>query len=223
VSAASWIRDPTGRHEYRYWDGSNWTDHVADQGVEARDDPTADLRPPVPPAADAGSPLVGYWISAVAVFFLGLLVIGAGFEQGRGNAAALFLWGALVALIPFPLGLRTRLWATRLRALQATDDAVVEAMRVLVRPAGRRSRLAKSYGWTVALEPLQPDSAIGAVDRIRPMAFQVLRSLEGNPFTATDYAGPEAGMLMIATAQRWIWPAPPRLWPLRRVPRAVHR
>jgi uncharacterized RDD family membrane protein YckC len=29
---ARWAQDPTGRHEYRYWDGSAWTANVADQG-----------------------------------------------------------------------------------------------------------------------------------------------------------------------------------------------
>ena len=33
----SWHPDPTGRHELRYWDGSTWTDHVADQGAQAVD------------------------------------------------------------------------------------------------------------------------------------------------------------------------------------------
>ncbi len=33
----AWYTDPTGRHEYRYWDGSMWTDRVADQDVMARD------------------------------------------------------------------------------------------------------------------------------------------------------------------------------------------
>ncbi len=30
-----WHRDPHGRHEYRWWDGSRWTDQVADNGVAA--------------------------------------------------------------------------------------------------------------------------------------------------------------------------------------------
>ena len=34
---AGWHRDPTGRHESRYWDGAAWTDHVADAGVSGRD------------------------------------------------------------------------------------------------------------------------------------------------------------------------------------------
>lgn len=34
---AAWHPDPTGRHQLRYWDGSRWTDHVADDGVTASD------------------------------------------------------------------------------------------------------------------------------------------------------------------------------------------
>lgn len=33
----SWGPDPTARHELRYWDGSRWTEHVSDQGVQAVD------------------------------------------------------------------------------------------------------------------------------------------------------------------------------------------
>ena len=33
----SWQPDPTGRHHYRWWDGKQWTDVVADHGVESRD------------------------------------------------------------------------------------------------------------------------------------------------------------------------------------------
>ena len=29
----AWLPDPTGRHELRYFDGSGWTEHVADAGV----------------------------------------------------------------------------------------------------------------------------------------------------------------------------------------------
>lgn len=33
----AWHPDPTGRHQYRYWDGSAWTDHVSDNGGTAVD------------------------------------------------------------------------------------------------------------------------------------------------------------------------------------------
>ena len=34
---ASWHPDPLGRYEYRFWDGAQWSDHVATGGVEATD------------------------------------------------------------------------------------------------------------------------------------------------------------------------------------------
>jgi hypothetical protein len=45
--ASGWQRDPTARHEYRYWDGSRWTDDVSDRGVTA-----TDPMPPPGPGAD---------------------------------------------------------------------------------------------------------------------------------------------------------------------------
>ena len=36
---ANWYPDPMGRHQYRYWDGAQWTQHVADDGVVAIDEP----------------------------------------------------------------------------------------------------------------------------------------------------------------------------------------
>jgi hypothetical protein len=35
--APGWQPDPTGRHEYRYWDGSRWSDDVSDGGVASTD------------------------------------------------------------------------------------------------------------------------------------------------------------------------------------------
>jgi Protein of unknown function (DUF2510) len=56
---AGWERDPSGRHEYRYWDGASWSDDVADQGVTSvdpmgADDPTAVVDPTRPYAAVPG-------------------------------------------------------------------------------------------------------------------------------------------------------------------------
>lgn len=33
----AWHPDPTGRHDHRWWDGTQWTDHVADAGVASVD------------------------------------------------------------------------------------------------------------------------------------------------------------------------------------------
>lgn len=47
-SPAGWHPDPRGRHEHRYWDGTQWTDHVADAGVMATD-PVAEVTPVAAP------------------------------------------------------------------------------------------------------------------------------------------------------------------------------
>lgn len=36
-----WYPDPVKRHQYRYWDGRIWTDHVADNGVVSLESPLA--------------------------------------------------------------------------------------------------------------------------------------------------------------------------------------
>jgi hypothetical protein len=37
--APGWLVDPSGRHEKRYWSGSEWTEHVSDGGVPGTDPP----------------------------------------------------------------------------------------------------------------------------------------------------------------------------------------
>jgi Protein of unknown function (DUF2510) len=32
-----WKADPTGRHQFRYWAGTQWTENVADNGAQSRD------------------------------------------------------------------------------------------------------------------------------------------------------------------------------------------
>src|SRR3954447_7646864 len=54
AAPAGWHPDPRGRHEHRYWDGSQWTDHVADAGVMSTD-PVAEV---TPVAAPVGPSLV---------------------------------------------------------------------------------------------------------------------------------------------------------------------
>lgn len=58
---AGWYADPAHRHEYRYWDGANWTALVSDGGVTASDSlespPTpAPAGPPLPPQGLAERP-----------------------------------------------------------------------------------------------------------------------------------------------------------------------
>ncbi len=63
---AGWQPDPFGRHEYRYWDGSAWSDQVSDAGVVASDPPGGGpptVSTPVtaanPAAPPMGAPLPG--------------------------------------------------------------------------------------------------------------------------------------------------------------------
>ncbi len=41
---ANWYPDPSGRHEHRYWDGAQWTEHVSDHGRQGVD-PITDSAP----------------------------------------------------------------------------------------------------------------------------------------------------------------------------------
>jgi hypothetical protein len=43
---AGWFTDPFFKHEKRYWSGTEWTEHVLDNGVPTND-------PPPPPTGDA--------------------------------------------------------------------------------------------------------------------------------------------------------------------------
>lgn len=47
-SPPNWYPDPMGRHEYRWFDGANWTDSVSSHGVQSLDPVQA---PPAPAAA----------------------------------------------------------------------------------------------------------------------------------------------------------------------------
>ncbi len=37
MNISTWDTDPTGRHQYRWFDGNRWTEHVANDGVQATD------------------------------------------------------------------------------------------------------------------------------------------------------------------------------------------
>lgn len=72
----SWHPDPTGRHELRYWDGSTWTDHVADQGNQSVD-PLIPQPDPTPQAVAAAEPTLDP--TAMAAFQ------GSAAEQGEAT------------------------------------------------------------------------------------------------------------------------------------------
>lgn len=43
---ANWYPDPWGRHEHRYYDGTNWTEHVASHGRQSVDPPGGESHTP---------------------------------------------------------------------------------------------------------------------------------------------------------------------------------
>ena len=49
----AWLPDPSARHEYRYWDGVRWTEHVADQGRQGADVLGSATYPPPSPRGNA--------------------------------------------------------------------------------------------------------------------------------------------------------------------------
>lgn len=66
MSEGAWQPDPTQRHQWRWWDGFGWTDHVSDNGVAGIDPPgfiasgaAAEVAPitPAPPASPWGAPV----------------------------------------------------------------------------------------------------------------------------------------------------------------------
>lgn len=69
MSDARWAPDPTGRHAQRYWDGQQWTEHVADaaggQSVDPLEGPPQDAPTaagttgPAPSGASAGGGVSG--------------------------------------------------------------------------------------------------------------------------------------------------------------------
>jgi hypothetical protein len=83
---AGWLPDPSAKHELRYWDGAQWTDHVANGGVQSEDVYIAAAPPPPPtpnlptvsterlpeptspePTAGLGPPVTGEAVSSADV------------------------------------------------------------------------------------------------------------------------------------------------------------
>ena len=57
MSTAAWHPDPTGRHQYRWWDGEHWTTTVSDDGVTYDESPHQIAPPPAPATAPAATSL----------------------------------------------------------------------------------------------------------------------------------------------------------------------
>jgi hypothetical protein len=85
-----WFPDPHGRHQHRWWDGTAWTDQVADGGVTSTDPPVAapGAAPPAPEVAGSKAPVgllavLGFVVAAVVV---GVVLLLAGGDDGGDEA-----------------------------------------------------------------------------------------------------------------------------------------
>lgn len=54
--AAGWHPDPLGRHQYRYWNGAEWTEHASDNGRQVVDPITPEPRATTPTPDSGRSP-----------------------------------------------------------------------------------------------------------------------------------------------------------------------
>lgn len=66
ASGGRWAVDPTGTHQYRYWHGDAWTEHVADNGTFSTE-----------PIAKPGRRRFETWISVAAGAVTLVLLVGA--------------------------------------------------------------------------------------------------------------------------------------------------
>jgi hypothetical protein len=59
MTPASWQPDPTGHHQFRWWDGASWTDHVSDNGQASVDPLPSPAAPTAPtaPVAEVTAPV----------------------------------------------------------------------------------------------------------------------------------------------------------------------
>jgi uncharacterized RDD family membrane protein YckC len=126
-----WAADPLGRHQYRYWDGTQWTEHIADNGMNGVDPPIV-----APPSS---GPVAGSTVGAVTPPLPGTAA-STGREPSRDPTAVLgrrygaFLIDAAVCLVVFFLLFfpfateRTRAETLRLPGchLAATNSSRVE-------------------------------------------------------------------------------------------------
>jgi hypothetical protein len=69
---AGWYADPTSRHQYRFWDGTTWTDAVGDNGVQGFDP----LVPVAPPSGKRWPP--GVKIAVAVAVTIVLVAVGVG-------------------------------------------------------------------------------------------------------------------------------------------------
>jgi hypothetical protein len=75
-TTGGWYADPTGRHQYRYWDGFAWTSSVSDGGVRSDDMPVQDPAQAAEPSGRSrGSGRVGGFLTSLPGFLTGIAAL----------------------------------------------------------------------------------------------------------------------------------------------------
>ncbi len=80
--APGWYPDPEARHELRYWNGTTWTDSVANRGTVTQD-PLANALAATPRRARSAKWIIYGFFVASAIVILGVLIANS-IEGSRG-------------------------------------------------------------------------------------------------------------------------------------------
>lgn len=79
MTGSGWYRDPTRVHQWRYYNGTIWTDQVADQGIQS-----TDTAPPTAHPKQHRSDTIGGWIIAgIGILIAAAALIQTFFGQNR--------------------------------------------------------------------------------------------------------------------------------------------
>ena len=120
-----WAPDPLGLHQYRYWNGAEWTEHVADDGKNSIDPLTA-TEPVASTGAAVPAPVPG---TAASVWSAAASVPRHDPTAILGRRYGAFLIDAAIciaAFLPLPLSVRDR------------EDAGRDVAAPRLSPLGRR-------------------------------------------------------------------------------------
>jgi uncharacterized RDD family membrane protein YckC len=155
--AGEWHPDPTGRHHYRWWDGQEWTDQVADFGVVGVDPvlapaPTGAVG--VPPAVGlqpwptSGAPVVGATAGGYAAVPTMYVVAGpvVGAERVPAGIPLTNPWARLgaalldVLLIIVTLFIGWAIWTLIVWSKGQTPGKQICGQRVVMKQTGQAAR-----------------------------------------------------------------------------------
>jgi hypothetical protein len=165
----AWHPDPSGRHQLRWWDGTNFTDQVADGGVVGTDHgpvaPAAVAPAAVPPAPAAAAPARGRPGLLLGLVAIGVLAVGAAgwYVLLRDDSAGTGTFEGQAA----PDGIGTHevaVGAGTALAIRVEPGSDLDAVVAIVVGDDDAERLEDLYGDLGLVEARELDDAFSAVD-----------------------------------------------------------